>query len=69
VDETAIRLDGHWVYVYRAIDQAGQVVDAYVSVRRNAAAAKAFFRRAMEETSVTPERVVTDRAKCYPRFY
>jgi len=42
------------------------VVDAYVSERRNAAAAQAFFERAMPETAVTPERVTTDKAKCYP---
>jgi transposase-like protein len=66
VDETYCRMHGQWVYVYRAIDQAGQIIDAYVSVRRNAAAAEVFFRQAMGETDVTPERVVTDKAKCYP---
>ena len=38
----------------------------YFSERRNAAAARAFFERAMAETDVTPERVVTDKAGCYP---
>src|SRR6266540_4151167 len=53
-------------YIYRAIDEEGQVVDAYFSERRNAAAAQAFFERAMAETAVTPVRVTTDKAKCYP---
>jgi transposase-like protein len=66
VDETYVHLCGRWTYVYRAIDQHGQVVDAYFSERRNAAAAAAFFQRAMDETGVTPQRVVTDKAKCYP---
>ena len=66
VDETYCRLKGRWAYCYRAIDQDGQVGDVYVSERRNAAAARAFFERAMEETGVTPERIVTDRAACYP---
>ncbi len=61
-----MRLNGHWVYVYRAIDQAGPVVDAYVSQRRNAAAAEAFFTRALAETGGTPRCVTTDQAKCYP---
>ncbi len=41
------------------------MVDAYFSERRNARAAQTFFRRALDETGVTPERVTTDRAKCY----
>jgi IS6 family transposase len=66
VDETYCRLNGRWAYCYRAIDQNGQVVDAYFSERRNAAAAQAFFERAMAQTGVMPERIVTDRARCYP---
>ena len=66
VDETYIRLGGTWTYIYRAIDEDGQVVDAYFSERRNAKAAQAFFERALSETGVTPERVTTDTAKCYP---
>jgi transposase-like protein len=61
-----MRLQGKWSYIYRAIDEHGQVVDAYFSQRRNAKAAQAFFEGAIRETGVTPERVVTDRAKCYP---
>ena len=66
VDETYCRLGGRWAYCYRAIDQDGQVVDVYVSERRNAVAARAFFERAIAETGVRPERVVTDKAACYP---
>ncbi len=66
VDETYTRLNGTWTYVYRAIDQHGQVVDAYFSTRRNAKAAQAFFERALDETDVTPVQVTTDKAKCYP---
>jgi transposase-like protein len=66
VDETYCAFRGRHAYIYRAIDQNGQVVDAYFSERRNAAAAQAFFERVMAETAVTPERVTTDKAKCYP---
>src|SRR5918997_6050890 len=66
VDETYTRLSGKWTYIYRAIDEDGQVVDAYFSERRNAKAAQAFFENAIDETDVTPEQVTTDKAKCYP---
>jgi transposase, IS6 family len=66
VDETSCRLHGRWAYCYRAIDQHGQAVDVDVPERRNAAAARAFFGRAIAETGVTPARVVTDKAACYP---
>ena len=67
VDETYCRLDGRLAYCYRAIDQEGQVVDAYFSTRRNAAAAQTFFERAIAGTGeVVPERIVTDKAACYP---
>ena len=66
VDETYCRLNGRWAYCYRAIDQDGQVVDAYFTERRNAAAARTFFERAIAGTGSTPERVITDRARCYP---
>ncbi len=42
------------------------MVDAYFSARRNAHAAEDFFRRAIDETGMRPERVTTDKAKCYP---
>ncbi len=66
VDETYCRLNGKWMYIYRAIDEDGQVVDAYFSERRNARAAQTFFEHSIDETGVRPERVTTDKAKCYP---
>ncbi len=66
VDETYVRLHATWTYIYRAIDQDGQVVDAYFSERRNAKAAQAFFERAIGETDGTPVQVITDTAKWYP---
>ncbi|WP_395160070.1 IS6 family transposase [Ilumatobacter sp.] len=43
VDETYVRVAGVWRYVYRAVDQHGQVIDVHVSKRRNVAAATKFF--------------------------
>jgi transposase-like protein len=66
VDETYIRVAGRWRYVYRAIDQFGQVIDVYVSPRRDTRAARRFFEHAIGTTKVTPSEVVTDRAWTYP---
>jgi transposase-like protein len=65
-DETYVNVNGVWRYVYRAIDQHGQVIDVLVSVRRNADVARQFFRRALGMLKVTPSEVVTDAAAVYP---
>jgi transposase-like protein len=65
VDETYVKVAGQWRYVYRAIDQFGQVIDVFVSVRRNARAARRFFERAIGTTKRAPVEVVTDRAPVY----
>jgi transposase-like protein len=46
VDETYVKVGGRWRYVYRAIDQFGQVIDVFVSPRRDVRAARRFFRQA-----------------------
>ena len=66
VDETYVKVAGQWRYVYRAIDQFGQVIDVFMSRQRNARAARWFFERAIATTKVTPGEVVTDRAATYP---
>ena len=47
VDETYVKVNGVWRYVYRAVDQYGQVIDVLVSARRDTDAARRFFRRAL----------------------
>jgi transposase-like protein len=66
VDETYVKVAGRWRYVYRAIDQFGQVIDVFVSPQRDARAARRFFERAIDATRITPSEVVTDRAPTYP---
>jgi transposase-like protein len=66
VDETYVKVAGQWRYVYRAIDQFGQVIDVFVSPRRDAAAARRFFQRAIGTMRVEPVEVVTDHAPVYP---
>jgi transposase-like protein len=67
VDETYVKVAGRWVYLYRAVDQYGQVIDVYASSRRDSEAARRFFHKARSTTGVTPVEVVTDRAPTYPR--
>jgi transposase-like protein len=65
-DETYVKVNGVWRYVYRAVDRYGQVIDVLVSARRNAESARRFFRRALQTLKVTPTEVVTDAAAVYP---
>jgi transposase-like protein len=61
-----VKVAGQWRYVYRAVDQFGQVVDVFVSRQRDATAAHRFFQRAMGATKVNPVEVTTDQAPVYP---
>jgi transposase-like protein len=66
VDETYVKVAGQWRYVYRAVDQFGQVIDVFVSARRDATAARRFLERAIGSTKVRPAEVTTDQAPVYP---
>jgi transposase, IS6 family len=66
VDETYVKVARRWTYLYRAIDQHGQVIDIWSSRRRDLAAARRFFSRALGSGTV-PVEVTTDRAPAYPR--
>ena len=65
-DETYVKIAGRWVYLYRAIDQFGQVIDVLVAEKRDMAATRRFFTRALEH-GPSPIEVTTDRAAAYPR--
>jgi transposase-like protein len=61
VDETYVKVAGVWRYVYRAIDQQGQVIDVYVSQRRDIGSARTFCTAALTVHGI-PTEVLTDRA-------
>jgi transposase, IS6 family len=61
VDETYVKIAGRWRYVYRAVDQFGQVIDVFVAPRRDMRAARRFFQQAIGATRVTPTEVTTHR--------
>jgi IS6 family transposase len=61
VDETYVKVAGVWRYVYRAIDEHGQVIDVLVSKRRDITAARRFFAAAIDAHG-EPDEVITGRA-------
>jgi transposase-like protein len=67
VDETYVKVQGRWCYLYRAIDTSGALVDVGLSKTRDMAAATAFFESAKMVTGITPARVTTDGHDSYPR--
>ncbi len=66
VDETYLKVGGTRRYLFRAIDQFGQVVDVFLSPGRNREAARRFFAQAISRTRVSPTEVTTDRYRVYP---
>jgi putative transposase len=65
LDEVFLRMNGRRVYLWRAIDEHGQVLDVLVQERRNADAAERFFHRLLEPGHNAPERIVTDKLASY----
>jgi transposase-like protein len=59
MDETYVRVKGTWMYLYRAVDKAGQTVDFLLSQNRDVNAAKAFLRKAMKGQR-TPTKITLD---------
>ena len=60
VDETYVKVRGKWCYLYRAVDRACRTVDFRLSARRNVAAAKAFFRKAIKGQGCAPKTITLD---------
>jgi transposase-like protein len=60
VDETYVKIRGHWVYLYRAVDRQGKTVDFRLSSKRDVAAAKAFFRKAIKSQGSIPRTITLD---------
>jgi transposase, IS6 family len=67
VDETYIKIKGEWNYLYRAIDSTGQTIDFMLSAKRDARAAKRFFRKMLKAASRSSPRVINvDKNPAYP---
>jgi len=66
VDETYIRIQGRWCYLYRAIDSTGATIDFLLSALRDAAAAERLFRKALSDPSHPQPRVINiDKSRLY----
>ena len=61
-----VRVDGQQRYLFRAVDQDGDVIDVLVQKKRDARAAKAFFRKLVRRQGGTPRTLVTDKLRSYP---
>ncbi|WP_087740496.1 IS6 family transposase, partial [Paraburkholderia piptadeniae] len=61
IDETYIRIRGEWRYLYRAVDKAGNTVDFLLRARRDKAAARAYFEKAIDQNG-EPETVTIDKS-------
>ncbi len=67
VDETYVRVGKAWAYLYRAVDEEGQVVDVLLREKRDLESAEAFFAQAIKRRGVVPSEVVTDKHRAYLR--
>ena len=67
VDETYVKIQVRWCYLYRAIDRSGALVDVKLSETRDMASAMTFLQSAKTVTGITPARVTTDGHDSYPR--
>jgi putative transposase len=65
LDEVFIKINGRLQYLWRAVDQNGNVLDILVQSRRDKAAARRFFRRLIKRTGAVPRVVVTDKLRSY----
>ena len=60
-----IQINGKQHYLWRAVDQDGEVVDVYLQTKRDGAAAKRFFRRLLRSHGGEPRKIVTDKLRSY----
>jgi transposase-like protein len=67
IDETYIRIKGQDRYLYRAVDSTGQTIDFLLAAKRDAAAAKRFFRNMLLDPANPQPRVINvDKNRAYP---
>jgi putative transposase len=65
IDEVFVKINGKQHYLWRAVDQDGEVVDVYLQFKREGAAAKRFFRRLLRSNGGEPRKIVTDKLRSY----
>jgi putative transposase len=65
IDEVFVKINGKQHYLWRAVDQDGEIVDVYLQDRRDGAAAKRFFKRLLRSDGGEPRKIVTDKLRSY----
>jgi putative transposase len=65
LDEMVVTIQGEWHYLWRAVDQDGDVLDILVQKRKDKRAAKQFFRKLLKGQGRSPNRIVTDNLPSY----
>ena len=60
-----IQINGKQHYLWRAVDQDGEVVDVYLQAKRDGVAAKRFFKRLLRSHGREPRKIVTDKLRSY----
>ena len=65
IDEVFVKINGKRHYLWRAVDQDGEVVDVYLQAKRDGAAAKRFFKRLIKAHGGEPRKIVTDKLRSY----
>jgi putative transposase len=65
LDEVYLKIDGRMVYLWRAVDAEGEVLDVLVQSKRNKHAALKLMRKLLKQYAVVPERMVTDDLRSY----
>ena len=65
IDEVFVKINGKQHYLWRAVDQDGEVVDVFLQTKRDGAAAKRFFRRLLQSHGGEPRKIVTDKLRSY----
>ena len=65
IDEVFVKISGKQHYLWRAVDQDGEVVDVYLQAKRDGTAAKRFFRRLLRSHGSEPRKIVTDKLRSY----
>ena len=65
IDEVFVKMNGKQHYLWRAVDQDGEVVVVFLQARRDGAAAKRFFKRLLHSHGDEPRKIVTDKLRSY----
>ena len=65
IDEVFVKINGKLHYLWRAVDQDGEVVDVFLQARRDGTAAKSLFKRLLRSNGSEPRKIVTDKLRSY----